>query len=496
MRCVLAVIVAAAPIVFAAQGGQRNSWERQYRQRSAESFVAEFEEPSRPIFRYRAAIAGLMQLKPGMTAAEIGAGSGFLARELVARVGPTGHVIATELDEGMIGYMRARAAKEGLANFTVVKGQPAAVGLDPQTVDAIALVATYSYFDHPKEMLQSIAQTLKPGGLLLIVDLPRSGTGSEQSGVDAEDVIAAARGAGLTLVDESAVVPGHYAIRFRRTAQPQDPPRSQSPTLDTSRWNDPEPPFRLAGPIHYVGTAELAAFLIVSSAGHILIDGGLPTSASLIEKSIRTLGFKPEDIQILLTTQAHFDHVGTLAHFKRISGGRVEAMQGDDQLLRDGGASDYLFGKDASYRFPPVTVDRVLRDGDVVSLGDLRLTARLTPGHTPGSATYVTRVKDGAREYAVVFAASVTVNPGTRLVTDPSYPGILSDYRTTFMVLQSLQPDIFLSAHAGFFRLKEKRARMSATNPGFAFVDPEGYRKLIGDRKRVFEALVAKEKKD
>jgi ubiquinone/menaquinone biosynthesis C-methylase UbiE len=202
-------------VVFSSQGGQRNIWEQQYKQRSPESFAAEFEEPSRPIFRYRAAIAGLMQLKPAMTVADIGAGSGFLARELVTRVGPTGRVIATELDEGMVAYMKARAAKEGLTNFAAIKGQPVSAGLDPQSVDAAALVFTYSFFDHPKEMLQSIAQALRSGGLLLVVDLPRSGSGSSLSGVDAEDVITAARAAGFTLVDESAVVPGHYAIRFR-----------------------------------------------------------------------------------------------------------------------------------------------------------------------------------------------------------------------------------------------------------------------------------------
>jgi metallo-beta-lactamase class B len=276
-------------------------------------------------------------------------------------------------------------------------------------------------------------------------------------------------------------------------AQQPKPPASQA--IDSSRWNDPEPPFRLAGPIHYVGTSELAAFLIATPAGHMLIDGGLPTSAAPIERSIRALGFKPEEIRILLTTQAHFDHVGTHAHFKKLSGARIEAMQGDDGLLRDGGKSDYLFGKDPNYHFQPVSVDRVLHDGDVVTLGDVRLTALLTPGHTPGSTTYVTTVKDRTREYRVVFAASTSVNPGTRLVKNPSYPGILADFRKALAVLDSLKPDIFVSAHAGFFDLKKKRQRMTADDPGAAFVDPEGYRTLIASRKRTFEETVAREKR-
>lgn len=273
----------------------------------------------------------------------------------------------------------------------------------------------------------------------------------------------------------------------------QNPPAVSSAVVNTSNWNDPEPPFRLAGPIYYVGTQHLAAFLVASPQGHILIDGGMPSTAPVIEKSIRDLGFKPEDIRILLTTQAHYDHVGSHAHFKKLSGAMVQAMTGDETLLRDGGKSDYLFKGDPAYHFPRVPVDRVLADGDIVTVGGVRLTARHTPGHTPGSASYEMTVQDGGRDYRVLFTASTTVNPGTRLVKDPSYPNILADFRKTFTVLKSLQPDIFVSGHADFFRLKEKRARMSADNPAQAFVDKDGYRALIAERQKAFEALVAKE---
>ena len=268
---------------------------------------------------------------------------------------------------------------------------------------------------------------------------------------------------------------------------------SAAQRLDSSNWNDPEPPFRLAGPVYYVGTQHLAVFLVASPQGHILIDGGMPSTAPVIEKSIRALGFKPEDIRILLTTQAHFDHVGTHAHFKKLSGAMAQAMTGDEKLLRDGGKSDYLFGNRPDFQFPPVTVDRVLSDGDIVTVGGVRLTGRHTPGHTPGSATYEMTVREAGRDYRVVFAASTTVNPGTRLVNNPSYPGILEDFRKTFSTLQSLTPDIFLSGHAGFFNLKQKRATMDAENPAQAFVDPDGYRTLMADRRKEFESLVAKE---
>ena len=274
----------------------------------------------------------------------------------------------------------------------------------------------------------------------------------------------------------------------------QNPPSGDAAQrLDTSSWNDYEAPFRLAGPIYYVGTQHLAAFLVASPQGHILIDGGMPSTAPVIEKAIRELGFKPEDIRVLLTTQAHYDHVGSHAHFKKLSGAMVQAMTGDEKLLRDGGKSDYLFGGAPDTLFPPVTVDRVLKDGDIVTIGGVRLTARHTPGHTPGSATYVMNVEEAGRKYQVVFAASTTVNPGTRLVRNPSYPGILEDFRKTFTVLESLEPDIFVSAHAGFFDLARKRAAMKPENPAEAFVDRDGYRALLAERRKAFETLVAQE---
>jgi metallo-beta-lactamase class B len=271
-------------------------------------------------------------------------------------------------------------------------------------------------------------------------------------------------------------------------------PATAAPGPDTSKWGNYEPPFRMAGPIYYVGTEELAAFLVSSPQGHILIDGGIPSAAAVIEKSIREIGFKPEDIRILLTTQAHYDHVGTHAHFKKLSGAMVQAMTGDEKLLRDGGASDYLFGGSPENSFPRVAVDRVLKDGDIITIGGARLTAHRTPGHTPGSATYEMGFNEGGRDYTVVFAASTSVNPGTRLVKNPSYPTILEDFRKTFQVLESLKPDIFVSGHASAFNLKAKRSKMNPENPAPAFVDPQGYRALIAEKKKAFEALVGKEK--
>ena len=265
-------------------------------------------------------------------------------------------------------------------------------------------------------------------------------------------------------------------------------------TFDTAAWNKPTDSFRVIGQVHYVGTSELAAFLITTPAGHILIDGGIPESAPLIERAIRGLGKKPEDIRVLLTTQAHFDHVGTLAHFKRLSGGRVEVMEGDVSVVESGGRTDYLFGdKNPRTQFESVKVDRTLKDGDAISLGGVELKARRTPGHTQGSTTFLTTVEDGGKRYSVVFAASTSINPGTRLVDRPSYPGIAADFTRSLQFLESLTPDVFLGAHAGFFQMEEKRARLGGPGPN-PFVDPQGYRKHLAEKRKAFEEQLARER--
>jgi metallo-beta-lactamase class B len=265
-----------------------------------------------------------------------------------------------------------------------------------------------------------------------------------------------------------------------------------APAFNNPDWTAPETPFRIVGTIHYVGTKDLAVYLITTPAGHILIDGAVPGVEADIEKSIRSLGFKPEDIKVLLTTQAHFDHVGTLAHFAALSKGSVRIMQGDEKLIADGGASDYLFSGQKGLHYKPTKVDVVLKDGDVITLGDVKLTALRTPGHTPGCATYTMTATDGGKSYAVVFPGSLTVNPGTRLVKNPSYPGIADDYRRSMDRLDSLTPDIYLTAHASAGDLAAKRAR-ARTAGVQAYVDPEGYRKLHAQKREQFEALVKKE---
>jgi metallo-beta-lactamase class B len=265
-----------------------------------------------------------------------------------------------------------------------------------------------------------------------------------------------------------------------------------APQVDVKSWSQPTEPFHIVGPIYYVGTRGLGVYLFTTPTGHILLGGAVPGTAPLIAASIRKLGYKPEDIRVLLLNHAHYDHAGTLADFKKLTGAPLEVMEADVSLLKSGGATDYLFAKDGKLHFPPVAADRALKDGDVVAFGDVRLTAHHTPGHTRGCTTWTTTVQEGGRTYSVAFPDGTSVNPGTRLVKDASYPGIADDYRRTFAVLESLHPDIFLSYHAEFFDLAAKRVR--ATSEGVqAWVDPTGYRDEIAGTKARFERLVSQE---
>ena len=258
-------------------------------------------------------------------------------------------------------------------------------------------------------------------------------------------------------------------------------------------WVEPVEPVKVVGPIYYVGTAGLAAYLITTPKGHILLDGGLPVSAKDFEASIRKAGFKPEDIKLLLITHAHIDHAGLVAHFQKLSNAEVVVMDRDFELLKSGGKTDFRYGDVPAFHFPPVTADRQIKDGDSVSIGNVKMTARLGAGHTKGATTWITKVEDGGRSYDVVFPCCMSINPGYQLIVDPSYPGIADDYARTLAMLESLKPDVWLPSHAEFFGLETRRAR-AAKEGVAAFVDPEGYGAWIAKQKVNFEQVVAKEK--
>jgi metallo-beta-lactamase class B len=258
-------------------------------------------------------------------------------------------------------------------------------------------------------------------------------------------------------------------------------------------WTAPTPPFRVVGPIYYVGTLGLGIYLIATPAGHVLIDAGLPQGAPGLVGSIDRLGFSAKDIRIILITHAHFDHAGGLAHLKAASGAEIAVMEGDRAALASGGRTDPIFGGLPSRQYPPVTPDRILKDGDTISVGGVTLSARLGAGHTPGATTWVTDVEEGGTSYRVVFPCCTSINAGMVLTgRDAAIPGIADDYRRTFEMLQSLAPDIALPGHTETFDFERRRLRAARVGAG-GWVDREGYRAWIAGARARFEAVVAGE---
>jgi len=260
------------------------------------------------------------------------------------------------------------------------------------------------------------------------------------------------------------------------------------------KWEQPAEPAHIAGPLYFVGTQGLGSYLFVTSQGLILLGTGMPTSGPMIADSIRKLGFKPEEIKILLTWHAHADHAGALAYFKKLSGAKIAMMKGDVASMEDGGKSDFHYGWDwKTMGWPPAKVDRVLHDGDTVTLGEVTLTALNTPGHTRGDTTWITTVADQGTRYKVIWPDGTSVNPGYRVTTNPSYPGIADDYRRTLARLETLKPDIWLVSHTDRFGLDAKRTR-AETLGAKAYVDPQGYRAYIASQRAAFDQEVAREK--
>jgi metallo-beta-lactamase class B len=269
------------------------------------------------------------------------------------------------------------------------------------------------------------------------------------------------------------------------------PGGAQTVTIADS-WTARTEPVHIIDNIYYVGTVDLASYLITTPAGHILIDTGMAQNADAIAAGITALGFKVRDVRILLTTQAHFDHVAAFARVKATTGARVLVSAGDAPLVAGGGKGDYLFGPD--YYFEPTKVDEIVKDGEPVRLGGVELTPHLTPGHTPGDTTWTMRVKDeqGAVRN-VVFAGSTTVNPGTKLVGNEKYPAIADDYRHSFAVLKGLPCDVFLAAHASAFDGPAKMAKARAGATPNPFIDPDGYVQAVARSERAFLAELARQ---
>ena len=239
---------------------------------------------------------------------------------------------------------------------------------------------------------------------------------------------------------------------------PVSPPlHAQADSISRS-WNRPVAPFRIIGNVYYIGAFEVSSFLIATSAGLVVLDGGFAETAPQILGNIRTLGFDPRDVRILLNSHAHYDHAGGLAALKEATAAVLYAGRGDSALLTRGGKEDFFFGD--RFPFPPVIVDRAVADNDRIVLGEDTLVAVATPGHTRGCTTWSTTVRDRGSKYATLFSCSLSI-PGYQLRDDPPYPGIVRDYQASIRRLRALPCDVLPRAP----RLAVWTARQGRASP-------------------------------
>lgn len=254
-------------------------------------------------------------------------------------------------------------------------------------------------------------------------------------------------------------------------------------------WIRPTPPLRIGDNLYYVGSEGLSAFLIVTPKGLILIDGPMEQNVAGIEANIKALGYKPSDVKILLNSHAHFDHAAGFAQLKTDTGATLLASAGDKPLLERG---IYPGSEDVAWlRFKPVKVDAVIKDRDTVTLGGVTLTANITPGHTPGCTTWTFPVKiDGVVRKAMLWCSTTVA--ANRLAPKPQYPGIVADYRASFVRLAAMRADVFLAPHPDQFGFAEKRAAMAAGKPS-PFVDPTEPGRRIAASRTAFETELARQ---
>jgi metallo-beta-lactamase class B len=247
-------------------------------------------------------------------------------------------------------------------------------------------------------------------------------------------------------------------------------------------WDEPFPPYKIIGNVYYVGTKGLANFLITTPDGNILINSDFERNVPAIRASVEKLGFRFGDTKILLGSHAHGDHMEGDAMVKELTGARVMAMAEDVPALEKMRPGN-----------KPHPIDKVLHDGDPVTLGGTTLVAHLTPGHTKGCTTWTMKVQDGGKTYDVVIVGSVNVNQGFILVGNKEYPQIADDYARTFKILQSLPVDVFLGAHGNYYGMEAKYARMKAGGPN-PFIDRDGYHAYLAERQHAFQAEWDKQK--
>jgi len=248
-------------------------------------------------------------------------------------------------------------------------------------------------------------------------------------------------------------------------------------------------PFHIIGNIYYVGARNIASYLITTPQGHILIDTGTREMHDVIRTNVAALGFKLQDIKIMLSGHAHFDHVQGHAAMQKATGAKVMALRGDAEALSSGMDKSPL----GDEGWEPVKVDRVLKDGDTVTLGGTTLRAVWTPGHTPGCTTWTTTVQEKGKPYSIVFQACGGPNAGVKLIGNTKFPTLVEDTLRSFQVQKSLKADFYLPMHPEtYFAGKVERIKAGATP--HPLYDPQAYTKLIADTEAAFRKRVEEDR--
>lgn len=249
-------------------------------------------------------------------------------------------------------------------------------------------------------------------------------------------------------------------------------------------WNDPFPPHRVMDNLYYVGTSMLAVFLVTTPEGHILINGGYEATVPVIQDAVEELGFRFEDVRILLSAHAHPDHAEADALIKELTGAQVVTSRAEAPALRE--------FRPGGKEHP---IDRMLDDGDQVTLGGTTLTAHVMPGHTKGCTAWEMELTENGQTYRTLIECSLNT-AGIRLVGNEDYPNIVEDYRATFAKARSMLVDIFVSSHGVFYGLNEKYEKLEARGPEDPnpFVDPEGYLAHIDEYEAIFNRALEQQR--
>jgi metallo-beta-lactamase class B len=256
-------------------------------------------------------------------------------------------------------------------------------------------------------------------------------------------------------------------------------------------WTTPVIPFRISDNLYYVGSRDLAAYLIVTPEGNILINANLESSPPQIRGSVEHLGFRWTDTKILLSSQAHYDHAAGAAEVLQETHAQYMVMDGDVDVIKTGGATDF---DPTLAHFPPAHVDRTLHDNDTITLDGTTITAHKTAGHTLGCTAWTMQTHEGGRTLDVVIIGGWALNPGVPLVPShgkpAAYPGITADFDHTFATLKALPCDIFLGAHGGYFNMLSKLDRLPNAGPS-VWIDPDGYRKAVIEHEATYRKELA-----